>query len=347
MFKTIGRAAIFGAALWIGLGTAVVAVAGPTIVRFATVDGEGNLLKFPYYAYTEVFSSDLEAATHGRYKVETFPNGQLGKLDSLLEQNIRGSIQIVGGVSAGQLAPYDPVASVLELPYSFPSLAVARRVMQGPYGQQLSDQIAKKVGVRILSYLPDAFRNFSTSNKLIKSPADMKGLKIRVQDIPTHIAMVKALGASPTPIAWSELYSALQTGVVDGEENAPYTMLMANLQEVQKYYTLDHHLINMPLITINEQFYQGLSNADKTAFRDAARNAAFAMMGIITATQAEDMKKLKSAGMTIYKPTPAQYEEFVKLARGPVEKIVAAKIGHKPIDALENAIAKAEKQLAE
>lgn len=313
-------------------------------IRFAHVDNEGDFLNNPYWVYTQVFDSLLSAQTGGRYALQVFPNSQLGDLESLAEQNVRGSIEMVGGLNAGHLAAYYPPAQVLELPYTFPTLEVAREVLDGPFGAQLSDSIAEGAGVRVLDYLPSAFRNFSNSVRPIRTPADMEGLKIRTQSVPIHLAMVEALGASATPIAWGELYNALQTGVVDGQENAPYTMLLANLQEVQSYYTLDHHLVNMPLITINEVFWEGLSPEDQEAFAYAGREASFAMLGVITAKEAQDMRVITDAGVEIYQPTPEEFQSFVDKVQGPVAEQFADKIGADLIADLNAAIADAQSQ---
>jgi tripartite ATP-independent transporter DctP family solute receptor len=311
-------------------------------VKFAHVDGEGDLLQNTYWTWTEVFSSSLGAQTAGKYDVEVYPNGQMGDLESLAEQNARGILQMVGGLNAGHISSYAPIASVLELPYSFPSTAIARKVLDGDFGKSLSDKIAEASGIRILSYLPSAFRNFSSSTKMIKTPADMVGMKMRTQQIPIHVEMVKALGASPTPIAWAELYSALQTGVVDGQENAPYTMLMANLQEVQKYYTLDHHLVNMPLITINEDYWKSLPAEDKKAFEAASAEATFAMLGVIAAKESQDLAKIRAAGIEIYQPNAAEFKQFVDAAQSPVAEILSKEIGSEIIEELKAAVAKAQ-----
>ncbi len=311
-------------------------------VKFAHVDGEGDLLQNTYWTWTEVFSSSLNAQTAGKYNVEVYPNGQMGDLESLAEQNARGTLQMVGGLNAGHIASYAPIASVLELPYSFPSTAIARKVLDGDFGKSLSDKIAETSGIRILSYLPSAFRNFSSSTKMIKTPADMVGMKMRTQQIPIHVEMVKSLGASPTPIAWAELYSALQTGVVDGQENAPYTMLMANLQEVQKYYTLDHHLVNMPLITINEDYWKSLPAEDKKAFETASAEATFAMLGVIAAKESQDLAKIRAAGVEIYQPNAVEFKQFVDAAQSPVAAILSKEIGSEIIEELKAAVAKAQ-----
>lgn len=319
------------------------AVSAQTVVKFAHSEGEGDLLDHPYWAYTEVFSQAVSAGTDGRYEIQVFPNKQLGDLESMMEQTSRGVVHIVGGISAGHLSSFDPNVQVLEMPYTFPSTTVGREVMNGAFGKALADSVAEKSNLRILSYLPSAFRNFSNNERPIKSAADMKGMKIRVQNIPIHVEMVEALGASATPIAWAELYNALQTGVVDGQENAPYTMLLANLHEVQKYYTLDNHLLNMPLIAMNEDFYQGLSEEDRAVFQKAADDAAFAMLGIIKAKESQDLATIRKADTEIYQPSPAEMQTFVDATRAPILEIMQQKVDPAWIDKLLAAIEEAQR----
>jgi len=328
-----------------GTMTALPAMA-QTIVKLAHSEAEGDLLKNPYWAFTEVFGRVLENETNGRYKIQVFPNKQLGDLESLAEQTARGIIQMSAGLSAGHLASYFPSIQVLEMPYTFPSIEVGRVVMNGKFGRELAEAAAAKSGIRILAYLPSAFRSFTNNKRPIKTPDDMKGLKIRVQNIPIHVEMVKALGASATPIAWAELYNALQTGVVDGQENAPYTMLLANLQQVQKHYTLDKHLLNMPLVTVNDKFYKGLSKRDQRVFDYAAREAAFALLGIIAAKESQDLKTIAAAGVQIYAPTSAEFQKFVTATREPILAVMRSKVDEKWIKGLLAAIEEAEKLAA-
>ena len=251
------------------------------------------------------------------------------------------------GLSAGHLSSFFPSIQVLEMPFTFPSIEVGRIVMNGKYGRDLAEAIAEKSGIRIISYLPSAFRSFTNNKKVVKTPEDMKGMKIRVQNIPIHVEMVKALGANATPIAWAELYNALQTGVVDGQENAPYTMLLANLQQVQKFYTIDKHLLNMPLVTVNEKFFKSLSKEDQRAFEYAAREAAFALLGIIVAKESQDLKTIAAAGVQIYNPTPAEFQKFVDATREPILKIMKQKVDEKWINGLMAAIEDAKKQVGQ
>lgn len=339
IFRRLVPAAFVAAA---ALAAAPQVAGAQTVVKFATVDCEGDLMGCPYYAYTEVFNQVLTAGTNGRYEVQTFPNSQLGDLGSLTEQTSRGIIQMTGGQNAGQLAEYYPSIQIVEMPYTFSTLETARKVMWGPFGRELADEVAKASGIRILSWLPSAFRNFSNSVRPIKTPADMVGLKIRVQPVPIHLKMVESLGASATPIAWGELYNALQTGVVDGQENAPYVVLLGHLEEVQKFYTLDGHLVNMPLVFINEDFYQGLSEEDRAVFDEAGRTASFAMLGIVTAKETADLKKITEAGIEIYKPTPEEFQQFVEATREPVRKVLEENVDASWFDKLEKAIADAQ-----
>ena len=131
--------------------------------------------------------------------------------------------------------------------------------------------------------------------------------------------------------------------MVDGQENAPYTMLLTNLQEVQKYYTLDHHLINMPLITINDDFYQGLNAEDKVIFDTATAKATFAMLGIIAAKESQDLKVIRDAGVEIYQPTPAEFQKFVDATKEPIRAFMEEKVGAQLIDELEAAVKEAQK----
>lgn len=311
-------------------------------IKLAHSEGEGDLLSNPYWTFTQVFEQELNSLSAGEMSLQVFPNGQLGDLESLAEQNSRGMVEMTAALSAGHLASYFPPIQVLEQPYLFSSRSVAREVLNGPFGQKMADAAAEASGIRIVAYLPSAFRNFSNSVRPIHSPEDMDGLKIRTQSIPIHLAMVSALGASPTPVPWSELYSALQTGVVDGQENAPYTMLLSNLQEVQNYYTLDHHLVNLSLITVNEDFYQSLDEQQQNILNSAAEAGAFAMLGVIRAAESQDMRTIEQAGVEIYTPTPAELEQFAEATQQPVREVLLKEVDEKWFDELQEAINLAE-----
>jgi tripartite ATP-independent transporter DctP family solute receptor len=318
--------------------------AGPRIIKFAHSENEISIIESPYLVYTSVFKRIVESETGGKYKIQVFPNKQLGDLRSMAEQVSRGVIEISGGQNAGLLSSFATDIQVVEMPYVFQNTEIGREVFNGWFGKELADYVAATSNIRVMTFLPSAFRSFTTSTKLIKSPADMKGMKIRTMEIPIHMEMVKALGATPTPISWQELYSALQTGVVDGEENAPYVILLGKLQEVQKYYTLDRHTLNMALIIINEKFYQGLPPEDRRVFTYAARQAQLAFLGVVTAKEAQDMEIIQKAGMQVYVPTPEEYAQFQKATKEPVLKILKTKVDAAWIDKLFKAVDEAERK---
>ena len=339
-----GKTIILILSLVVMLSFSVTATAGPKVVKFAHSEAEIDLIQSPYLVYTSVFKRIVENETGGKYKIEVFPNKQLGDLRSMAEQVSRGIIEISGGQNAGLLSSFDPNIQIAEMPYAFPNTEIGRLVFHGWFGKELSDEVAAKSNIRIISFLPSAFRSFTNNKKVIRTPADMKGMKIRTMEIPIHMEMVKALGASPTPIAWSELYSALQTGVVDGQENAPYVILLGKIQEVQKYYTLDRHTLNMALIIINEKFYKGLPEEDRRVFNYAARQAQSAFLGVVAAKEARDLETIAKAGVQIYVPNPDEYAQFQTATKEPMQKIMGQKVDEKWITKLFKALDEAEKQ---
>lgn len=316
-WRQAGLAMAVAGCVCLGIGTT--ALAQTTVKLAHTETGSGDMLAHPYFALTSVLGRYIDQQTQGEYELQVFPNGQLGDLESQANQNADGIVQMTAGLSPGHLSSWAPNVQVLELPYAFPNRAVAFDILNyGEFGKALADDVAEESGIRILAYTPSAFRSFSNNERPVRSAADMEGLKIRVQQFPVYIELVNALGANPTPIAWSELYNALQTGVVDGQENAPYTMLLANLQEVQSYYTLDQHVMNISLITINEDFYQGLSDEHKQVFRLAAVQAATAFVGIVNATEGRDLQTIVEADTEIYAPTAEERQTFVDATREPM-----------------------------
>lgn len=319
--------------------------AAPKIVKFATGTPGTDFVADPYVAYTSIFSSIVEGRTAGRYKVQIFAAKQLGDYRSLMEQCSRGLLEIAAGVDTGILGNMDPNVEALNMPYVFPTTEIGRMVLEGPYGKGLSDELAAKGGVRILSYIPSAFRSFLNNKREIKKPADMKGLKFRVREIPSEVELIKTFGAAATPIPWGELYSALQTGVVDGYESAPYVVLMAKTQEVTKYYTMDNHALNLSSVIISEKFYKSLSPEDRVTFDYAAREAIRSFLGIVTAKEVQDIQTIEKAGVKIYRPTQDEIAEFRKVARDPMMKVFEKTVEKKWINNLFMAIEDAEKQV--
>ncbi len=290
-----------------------------------------------------LFKNVVEAEAPG-VSVKVFPAGQLGGERELVEATKLGTIQM-SMVSAAIAGTYKE-AQVLDIPYLFSSPAVAWRVMDGWFGKEMAEDCLKKTGMRVLAYGETGFRNFTNSVRPIKSPADMKGLKIRVMESPVYITMVRALGAAPTPIAWPEVYTALQQKVVDGQENPVSVILSVKFFEVQKYLTLDGHSYGVDFILINDKFYQGLPKETQAILKTAAINAGLVGRGIQQLNSAIGVSQLREKGMEVYSPTPRERAMFREAAQKPVIEYIEKQIGRPWIDKLLKAVKEAEDELA-
>lgn len=290
-------------------------------------------------AATEVFKNLVEAQTGGHIKVNIYPSGQLGGETDLVQSAQDGTLSMT--MVSGAFAKVCKEASVLEIPYLFPSAPVAWQVLDGDFGKKLSEHCLKASGLRTLAYGETGFRNFTNSKRPVAEPKDLKGLKIRVQTLPLYVEMVKAMGAEPTPIAWPEVPSALTTGVVDGQEN-PVSVIDANkFYEFQKYLTLDHHVYGTDFILINEKIYESLSPEDRAIVSNAAKIAGTMGRAIQEFNSAKGLKSLAEHGMQITTPTPAQLEKFREAAQPAVINWLKGEVDPKWIDSVQSAVKKA------
>ncbi|MEP7283818.1 MAG: TRAP transporter substrate-binding protein DctP, partial [Rubrivivax sp.] len=191
---------------------------------------------------------------------------------------------------------------------------------------------------RMLGLADNGVRHFTNSLRPIHTPADMKGMKIRIQPSPVFKTLVESLGASPSAIPWAELPTALQQKVVDGQENGVTNILAASLYQHQKYATLDGHVWSVHAYMVNERFYQGLTATERKAV-DEGTAKAIAIHRKMTADQDKNAKTiLEKVGMEVYVPTAAQIGEFRKLAQPPVRQWAETEIGKPYVDALFQAI---------
>lgn len=270
------------------------------------------------YAGMVAFKAAAEKLSAGRIVVENYPYGRLGDANENIQQILSGTLQ--GATPAdGAVAPFYPNIQVFSIPYLFDSALDAYELWDGPIGKLMFDDMAKKSGLRVLAiYDNGGFRSFSNNKKVIRTADDMKGLKIRTMTIPVHMEMVKALKASPTPIAWLELYNALQTGVVDGQENSAATIIGGSLQEVQKYYTLDEHLLGSAMIVTSEKWLTSLPADLQDAIIKAGKIAEFAARGTSRANDSLALEELQKLGVKIYIPTNAEKATFRAVTQQPV-----------------------------
>lgn len=275
--------------------------------------------------------------------VKLFPAGQLGAEREIAEAVKLGTVQM--GMVSAVLANYFKPVQVLDIPYLFSNYAVAWKVMDGWFGNELAAACLKETGIRILAYDQVGFRNFTNSIRPIKTPADLKGMKIRVMEAPVYIAMMKALGASPTPVPWTETYTALQQKVVDGHENPVAAVKFGKIYEVNKYYTLDGHTYGVSFIIINEKFFQSLPKETQSIIKEVAPAAALVSRGIDTLDSTTGLQFLKDKGMEIYAPTAKEKELFRQATQKPVIDYLVGQIGQTWIDKVMKAVKEAEAEV--
>jgi tripartite ATP-independent transporter DctP family solute receptor len=242
----------------------------------------------PSGASALVFKNLVESGSNGAIKVEIFPNSQLGRDNEVLQQVKSGIIQL-GIHSTGGLASMYPLISVLDIPFGFPSHAAAYDVLDGPFGQKFAADSQTKTGMVCLGFNDSGgFFQITNSKRPIKSADDMKGLKIRTMALPTHQAFVSSLGGQPVAISWAEVYTALQTGVADGQMNPVPIVEFAKLHEVQKYLTITNHFFAPQMWMVNQNFWDSLSVDEKTLIKDSARVGIITSRGIANAIEASD-----------------------------------------------------------
>jgi tripartite ATP-independent transporter DctP family solute receptor len=312
-------------------------------LKFATVDAQTDD-NFSVAAQ-KTFAKEVKEKSGGRIDMTIYWNGQLGKIENLVNQISSGLVE--GQIaSEGHLAPYFPDGQVLGIPYLFRSREVAHKVLDGPFGQKLAEAMAAKSGNRPVAWLENGgFRHFS-ANKPLTSAASIRGLKIRTMSNPVHMEIVKSLGASPTPVPWTDLYTSLQSGVVDGQENSISTFRIPRLEEVQKYMITDGHVYAVLAIFVSEKFYQKLPADLKKVVLDAGAAARTVNREIAAKNESADRAYLEKAGVKIYDPTPQQKAEFQKLTQGPaIDSLVKQGVSRALIDEMMAEIAKAEQEL--
>lgn len=294
------------------------------------------------------FKKYVETTSEGKITVKLAPGGQLGDSAEMPKQIQMGAIEGSMSMAEGHVAPYYKGIQVLAIPYLFVSVDQALYTLDvdSPFGKELWGELEKKTGLKVLTIWDNGgFRCFTNNKVLIKTPADMKGLKIRTMQIPAHMEMVKALGANPTPIAWTELYNALQLNVVDGQENAVPTIALGHINEVQKYLTLDRHVYSNHIFPVNAAWFNKLPAVYQLIIQDGARKASETAQRMTRIQRSTLLAEFRKGGMEIYDPSPAELALFREAAQAPVLKFIRAQVGDKLVDDLLKASADSLKTL--
>jgi len=301
----------------------------------------------PTGAMATVFKSLVEAGTNGSVTVQTFPNGQLGKDAEVLQQVKAGVIES-GIHSVGGFASAYPLIGVLDVPFAFPNISVTYAVFDGPFGEMLAADIEKKTGMHVLGFGDSGgFFHLTNSKRPIRDPKDMDGLKIRTMGLDTHKAIISALGGQPAAISWSEVYTALQTGVADGQMNPIPIIAFAKFEEVQEYLTLSGHLFAPYVWVMNQKFWDRLTVSEKEVVNYAARSAIVAGRGMGRVIEASDRGlPALSRQMKVNALSAEEKAKFKAIAMPQVRELILEKFGpegQKMMEAFLQAIASASR----
>lgn len=285
------------------------------------------------------FKENVEERTHGAVSISTYPASQLGGEREQLEGVQFGSIEMA--VLAGPIPNVYPDVMVFDLPYLFKNREVAYRVMDGEFGNKVLNGMLAKTGIRALAWGENGFRHFVNNVRPIEKPEDLEGLKIRTMENEAHIAMVEAFGATATPMAFSELYSSLQQGVIDGMENPISLIESMRFYEVQKYLTLDGHVYNPYTFIVNNNFFESLPTEYQNIIQEEAKNWSTVERRLNMEQENNGVAKLKSEGMEVVELDDQVKQQFRDKTQV-VYDTYREKLGGELVDELMAAVAEAE-----
>lgn len=245
----------------------------------------------------DTMAKEVEKRTNGRYKIKTFYSGALGAEREAVEAVQLGTQELTW-TSTGPIPNFVPETKIFDIPFLFRDYSHARAVLDGPIGQDMLKKFDSK-GIKALAWGENGFRHMTNNKRPIVAPADMKGLKMRTMENPVHVQAYKGFGIIPTPMAFTEVFTALQQGTVDGQEN-PLSVIVANkFDQVQKHLTLTGHVYSPGVFLMNKEAFDKLSAADKQAFLDAAKVAAKANRNRVDADEKIAVSDLRAKGMQV------------------------------------------------
>ncbi len=280
----------------------------------------------------DTFAREVEKRTAGRYKIQPFYSGSLGGERESIEAVQLGTQELTFS-STGPVPNFVPEARILDIPFLFRDKAHARGVLDGAIGQDMLVKFEAK-GFKALAWGENGVRHMTNSKRAVNSPDDLKGLKMRTMENPVHVAAYKGFGIVPTPMAFPEVFTALQQGTVDGQENPLSVIMAAKFDQVQKHLTLTGHVYSPAIFLMSKGAFDKLSAADKTAFLEAAKEGAKAGRARVDEDDAKGVAELRSKGMSVVENVDKA--KFVSTL-GPVYADFEKQFGKAEIDKIRNA----------
>ncbi|MDK2924255.1 MAG: hypothetical protein PWQ41_29 [Bacillota bacterium] len=261
----------------------------------------------PYHLGLVKFAEIVGQKTNGQIKIDIYANGQLGNERDMIEGLQIGTIDLVV-TSTGPVSNFVPEMGVVDLPFLFRDREHAYKVLDGQIGQDLLKKFDAK-NIVGLAFWENGFRHLTNSKRPVNTPEDVKGLKIRTMENPVHQETFRVLGADPTPMAWSEVFTALQQKTIDGQENPIPIIYNQKIYEAQKYLALTGHFYSPSLLLMSKAAFDKLTPEQQEIFREAAVEAASYERDQIKKQEDEQVDKLKAFGMEITEPDRAAFQE--------------------------------------
>lgn len=279
----------------------------------------------PWQKYVEVFADKVEEQTDGKVKIESYPASQLGADREMLEGMQQGVVDmgLIGTIAMGNFVPE---YQVWDLPYIFPNdQAKKDEIVNGPIGEEIAGY-AREKGFEVISYWHHSNRSMSNSKRPIKSIDDLKGLKMRIVENPSSMDWFQRIGTVPTPMAFNELYTALQQGVVDGQDNGPGLTYGSKFSEVQQYYTYTEHIYSVLALVVSKKSWDSIPEDLQTTLKNLAEEIGKEQTKYSLEMEVKYGEMMEEAGVEVHRLSPEELKRFEESAQPTYEK-VAPQIG--------------------
>ena len=322
----------------VATGLGVLGVSAETI-RFPNTLARSDT---PETKALDVFKEYVEFASNGDLDVQLIQGGVGGDREIL--EGVQTGLFQIASTADGALAGFYPKIQFFSIPYLFASTSVAVEFMRNSeLMATLADDMAEQTGLRPIAYGSEGFRNFVNNAHPIKTPEDLKGLKMRSMESPVMMRLMTSLGAAPTPIPYTESAMAIRQGVVDGGENPPPTVINGGWADVIKYMSLDEHIFSATIVTVNDDWLSGLEDKNRKVVIDGLKLFANVMLAEKQIAYLGDVKKIEDKGVEVYVNTADEKAEFRSVAQQPVVDFLNGEIGADFVKSVQDAVKEAEK----
>lgn len=333
--------------------THILAAAAAAALLVATGPAMAKNIKFgmnapqgdnPEWNALIAFKNHVEYKTEGEITVQLFPSAQLGAERACAEQVQQGVVEVCL-VDTGALAGFYNDIQVLSIPYLLKSSAHAWKVFDSPFFDKMAEEMRTETGIRVMSWGENGFRDFTNNVRPIRTPEDLKGLKIRVMESPVFMRFVESFGAAATPMPGSEIIMAARQGVIDGQENPAQVNYDYNLMDVQKYMSTDEHILGIHAYIINDEFFEGLTDDEKAIVLEAAMLAARIENTQKLAGAKRYIDLIKAKGVEVHMTTMAEKAAFAEVSQEPVLEYLREQVGADMVQELLDTAASLEPDL--